>query len=41
KLFILLLAIMFFGGLVPFINALPAAAPEPATPCPNPPPYCG
>ncbi|RIB10008.1 hypothetical protein C2G38_2107141 [Gigaspora rosea] len=38
KLFIFLLAVMFFGGLVPSINALPA--PAPATQCPNPPPAC-
>ncbi|KAF0556637.1 hypothetical protein F8M41_014998 [Gigaspora margarita] len=40
KLFILLLAVMFFGGLVPSINALPAPAPNAATQCPNPAPFC-
>ncbi|KAF0560328.1 hypothetical protein F8M41_002329 [Gigaspora margarita] len=38
KLLILLLAVMFFGGLVPSINALPA--PVPSTSCPNPSPHC-
>ncbi|CAG8711275.1 23444_t:CDS:1, partial [Dentiscutata erythropus] len=41
KLFILLLAVMFFGGLVPFISALPAPAPAPIPAgCPDNPPFC-
>ncbi|KAF0528877.1 hypothetical protein F8M41_012962 [Gigaspora margarita] len=44
KLFIVLLVVMFFGGLVPSINALPAAAPAAAPlarrDCPDPAPFC-
>ncbi|CAG8598268.1 918_t:CDS:1, partial [Dentiscutata heterogama] len=38
KLFILLLAVMFFSGLVPFISALPS----PRRDCPDPAetPFC-
>ncbi|RIB04276.1 hypothetical protein C2G38_2222809 [Gigaspora rosea] len=39
KLFIVLL-VMFFGVLVPSINAIPAAAPEARRDCPELPPFC-
>ncbi|KAF0409962.1 hypothetical protein F8M41_008331 [Gigaspora margarita] len=37
KLFILLLAIIFFGGLILSTNVLPAPA---ESQCPDPAPYC-
>ncbi|CAG8673553.1 3194_t:CDS:1, partial [Cetraspora pellucida] len=42
KTLILLLVVVFFGGLMPYINAHPAPAPvpDPKRECPDPAPFC-